>query len=571
MDYSTDVNVNKNAESDAGASDLTVLHESAKLIGQSATPEIAISGTLRLMSQMLGLNRGRVLLPSAINDNLQIRYSYGLRDEERRLGVYKIGEGITGSVMKSGQPAVIQNIDEEQNYLFRAVDRETLPDDVVAFIAVPIMDGNSTIGVLAAHRLRMRPRAIDSDLMILRILSTFIAQIISINNLIKERTSYLQEENRELKDALQNKSGENNHGILGESQAVRDALRQISRVADTVVTVLLTGESGTGKERFSQVLHLNSSRRDQPFVAINCAAIPEQLLESELFGHERGAFTGASASKKGKIELASGGTLFLDEIGDLNMELQSKLLRILENQVIQRVGGVKDIPVDVRIITATHKNLQEAVNKGMFRLDLFYRLNVFPIHLPPLRERAGDVRILASHFLLSANTEYSRYTVFDKGVMERLETYNWPGNIRQLENVIKRSVLISLEGIITVTDIEMILRQESAINEHLEAGQSSDAFSLPAFSAGQSEGLSPVQSRAHTSLPPVPQPQSTAYSSAQNRPYSWVRKDEAEAIEEALKHTGGNKTRAAAILGMTPRQFRYRIEKLGLPMNLSRE
>lgn len=561
MDYAMDVN--KSLENDAGASDLTVLHESAKLIGQSATPEIAISGILRLMSQMLGLNRGRVLLPSATNETLQIRYSYGLREEERRLGVYKVGEGITGSVMKSGQPAVIQNIDEEQNYLFRAVDRETLPDGVVAYMVVPIMDGNSTIGVLAAHRLRMRPRAIDADLMILRIISTFVAQIISINNLIKERTSYLQEENQELKYALQNQSGENNHGILGESQAVRDALRQISRVADTVVTVLLTGESGTGKERFSQVLHLNSSRRDQPFIAINCAAIPEQLLESELFGHERGAFTGASASKKGKVELASGGTLFLDEIGDLNMELQSKLLRILENQVIQRVGGVKDIPVDVRIITATHKNLQEAVNQGKFRLDLFYRLNVFPIHLPPLRERAGDVRILASHFLLSANTEYSRHTVFDKGVMERLETYNWPGNIRQLENVIKRSVLISLEGTVTINDIEMILQQESAINEHLEAGQSSNEVSSGSSFTADYSGVSLHAPSSYVSPP--------AQISTQSRPYSWVRKDEAGAIAEALKHTGGNKTRAAAILGMSPRQFRYRLEKLGLPMNLSRE
>lgn len=565
MSHRENVNTNKNVHNDEGsASDLTVLHESAKLIGQAATPEIAISGTLRLMSQMLGLNRGRVLLPSATGETLRIRYSYGLRDEEHRSGVYNIGEGITGSVMKSGQPAVIQNIDEEQNYLFKAVDRETLPDGVVAYIAVPIMDGNSTIGVLATHRLRMRPRAIDADLMILRILATFIAQIISINNLIEEKTSYLQEENRELKDALQHQSSENNHGILGESPAVRGALQQIRRVADTMVTVLLTGESGTGKERFSQVLHLESSRCNQPFVAINCAAIPEQLLESELFGYEKGAFTGASNSKKGKIELANGGTLFLDEIGDLNMELQSKLLRILESQVIQRVGGVKDIPVDVRIITATHKNLQEAVNKGHFRLDLFYRLNVFPIHLPPLRDRVGDVRIMANHFLLSANREYRRCTMFGKGAMERLETYNWPGNIRQLENVIKRSVLICLDGIIAIHDIETILHQESAINEHLEAGQSSQI--LPA-------GELPLINNASAPINPS-QPYYSgvpATAASMNRPYSWVRKDEAKSIEEALQQTGGNKTRAAAILGMSTRQFRYRLQKLGLPMNLSRE
>jgi len=533
---------NTQAITDTAGSDLSVLHEAAKLIGHAATPEIAITSTLRLMSQMLGLNRGRVLLPSTTTSHLHIRYCYGLTNEERKKGQYEHGEGITGKVMKTGKLAVVQNIDEDTGYLFRAIERTTLPDDMVAYIAVPIMDGDTPIGVLAAHRLRMRPRPVDADLIILRILATFIAQIIKINNLIDERTSYLQEENRELKDALQTKHV--SHGILGESPAIHDALKLVTRVANTPVTVLITGESGTGKERFSQALHLNSGRKDSPFLAINCAAIPEQLLESELFGHERGAFTGASSAKQGKIELANGGTLFLDEIGDLNLELQSKLLRVLEGQTIQRVGGIKDIPVDVRIITATHQNLQEAVNRGTFRLDLYYRLNVFPIHLPPLRKRAGDVQILARHFLMSANREYSRYTVFGQGVMERLESYNWPGNIRQLENVLKRSVLTALDGAISIQDIEMILRQESAINDPLEAG--------PAL----------------TSQPSPPLASDPAYkaqmTSAHGRPYSWVREDESKAIGGALQKTGGNKTRAAAILQMTPRQFRYRMEKLGV-------
>ncbi|MFT7336712.1 MAG: Nif-specific regulatory protein [Marinobacter maritimus] len=535
----TDLTSTTHSSADTAGSDLSVLHEAAKLIGHSATPEIAITSTLRLMSQMLGLNRGRVLLPSAANSDLHIRYSYGLTGAERQKGRYKYGEGITGKVMKTGKLAVVQNIDDDTGYLFRAIERTTLPDNMVAYIAVPIMDGDTPTGVLAAHRLRMRPRPLDADLVILRILATFIAQIIKINNLIDERTSYLQEENRELKDALQNKYA--NHGILGESPAIHDALNQIARVANTPVTVLITGESGTGKERFSQALHLNSARKDSPFLAINCAAIPEQLLESELFGHERGAFTGATSAKQGKIELANGGTLFLDEIGDLNLELQSKLLRVLEGQIIQRVGGVRDIPVDVRIITATHKNLQEAVNRGTFRLDLFYRLNVFPIHLPPLRKRAGDVQLLARHFLMSANRDYSRYTVFGQGVMERLESYNWPGNIRQLENVIKRSVLTALNGAISIQDIEMILLQESAINNPLEAMQASSSSSV---------------SRAPDLEAPT--------ASAQGRPYSWVREDESRAIEEALERTRGNKTRAAAILNMTPRQFRYRMEKLGV-------
>lgn len=218
---------------------------------------------------------------------------------------------------------------------------------------------------------------------------------------------------------------------------------------------------------------------------------------------------------------------------------------MLEGQVIQRVGGVRDIPVDVRIITATHKNLQEAVNRGTFRLDLFYRLNVFPIHLPPLRKRAGDVQLLARHFLMSANRDYSRYTVFGQGVMERLESYNWPGNIRQLENVIKRSVLTALNGAISIRDIEIILLQESAINNPLETTHTSPPASVPGAPAQE----------APTAL-------------AHGRPYSWVREDESRAIEEALEKTGGNKTRAAALLNMTPRQFRYRMEKLGVHSNV---
>ena len=515
--------------------ELSFLQEAAKLIGHG-TPATAITGILRLMSQMLGLNRGRVLLPCG-EPRLRIRYSYGLTREEQERASYNFEEGITGRVMKQGQLAVVQNIDEEPDYLFRAVDRATLPPEVVAYLAVPIFDGDETMGVLAAHRIRQRPRPIDADIALLKILASFIAQILKINQLIEERTHHLEAENRELKDALQSRNG--NFGILGESAAVQDALLQITRVASTDVTVLLTGESGTGKERFSQILHLNSARQDQPFLAINCAAIPDQLLESELFGHERGAFTGATSTKQGKIELAHGGTLFLDEIGDLNLELQSKLLRVLENRVIQRVGGVRDIPTDVRIVVATHKNLQEAVNQGRFRLDLFYRLNVFPIHLPPLRERNGDIQLLARHFLLGANREYGRYTLFGKGVVDRLESYNWPGNIRQLENVIKRAVLIAQDGTITVPDIESILRQESLISQHLEAG-----------------ACSPVQT------PPAEVRPASAVSF--NRPYSWVRADEKAELMDAIRRTGGNKTRAAALLGMTPRQLRYRLSKLGL-------
>lgn len=520
--------------------DLAVIHESAKLIGSAESPTIAITSILRLISQMLGLNRGRVLLPSVTNDKLTIRYSYGLLDEEQLRGVYSLNDGITGKVMQSGRQAVIQNIDDEPDFLYRAVSRSTLPKDVVSFLAVPIFDGNVAIGVLGVHRLRKRRRSFNADLIVLKIISTFIAQIIKVSNLIDEKTQRLRLENDELKDALSNITSD--HGILGESRSIRDALKQILMVSETPVTVLLTGESGTGKERFSQVLHLNSPRKDKPFLAINCGAIPEQLLESELFGYEKGAFTGANQQKKGKFELANNGTLFLDEIGDLSLELQTKLLRVLENRVIQRVGGLRDIPIDVRIVTATHKNLQNEVNNGNFRLDLFYRLNVFPIHLPPLKDREGDIRILSRHFLLNANKEYLKNTVLSKGVLERLESFSWPGNIRQLENVIKRAVLIAQDGNITSSSIELILGQESLISKktHTKLTESPKPLNIPSHSLAEDPFGSTLT----------------------GRPYNKVKTEDTEKIIEALSKAGGNKTRAAALLGMTPRQFRYRMERL---------
>ena len=520
--------------------DLAVIHEAAKLIGSAESPTIAITSILRLISQMLGLNRGRVLLPSVTNDKLTIRYSYGLLDEEQLRGVYSLNDGITGKVMQSGRQAVIQNIDDEPDFLYRAVSRSTLPKDVVSFLAVPIFDGKVAIGVLGVHRLRKRRRSFNADLIVLKIISTFIAQIIKVSNLIDEKTQRLRLENDELKDALSNITSD--HGILGESQSIRDALKQILMVSETPVTVLLTGESGTGKERFSQVLHLNSPRKDKPFLAINCGAIPEQLLESELFGYEKGAFTGANQQKKGKFELANNGTLFLDEIGDLSLELQTKLLRVLENRVIQRVGGLRDIPIDVRIVTATHKNLQNEVNNGNFRLDLFYRLNVFPIHLPPLKDREGDIRILSRHFLLNANREYLKNTVLSKGVLERLESFNWPGNIRQLENVIKRAVLIAQDGNITSSSIELILGQESLISKktHTKLTESPKPLNISSY----------------------PVAEDPSGSTLTGRPYNKVKTEDTEKIIEALTKAGGNKTRAAALLGMTPRQFRYRMERL---------
>ncbi len=526
-------------------SELLVVHEAAKLITRYKEPGPAIQGISRLLSQLLGLNRGRVLLPDIQSNTLEIKYAYGLTENEKDRGRYVIGEGVTGRIYQTGQIALIQDIDEEPTYLARAVDRTTLPSEVVSYIGLPIIADESPIGVLAVHRLRFRERPFARDLELLQVMATFIAQVLVINELVSERTAQLVSENQLLKNKLESKGAR--FGIIGQSPALHQAIQQALQVADTNTTVLLLGESGTGKERFARMQHLASQRAEGPFVSINCAAIPSSLIESELFGHEKGAFTGATGTKQGKIELASGGTLFLDEIGDMDLELQAKLLKVLENKVIQRVGGSKDINVDVRILAATHKNLQEAVNENRFRLDLFYRLNVFPIRLPALRARRGDVPLLCRFFLNTANEEYARNQNFTTGALRLLEQYPWPGNIRQLENLVKRAVLLCVDNQISEELIQQILEDEVAVN-----------------SPG-SEDLLPLNTEINTSFfPPaseVYQPQSPMDGL---RPYLRVREDESTEILQALAQQHGNKTRAAMSLGMTPRQFRYRIKKLNL-------
>jgi Nif-specific regulatory protein len=537
--------MDQSSESSILESELLVVHEASKLITKYAEPDPAIQGILRLLSQLLGLNRGRVLLPDIQNGTLEIKYSYGLTENERDRGRYMVGEGITGKVYQTGQIALIQDIDEEPTYLARAVDRTTLPDEVVSYMAVPIIADESPIGVLAFHRLRVRERPFSRDLALLQVMATFIAQVLVINELVSERTAQLMSENLLLKNKLESKGAR--FGIMGQSPALHQAIQQALQVADTNTTVLLLGESGTGKERFARMQHLASKRAQGPFVSINCAAIPSSLIESELFGHEKGAFTGAVGTKQGKIELASGGTLFLDEIGDMDLDLQAKLLKVLEYKVIQRVGGSKDINVDVRILAATHKNLQEAVNENRFRLDLFYRLNVFPIRLPALRARRGDVPILCRFFLNMANEEYGRKHNFTSGALRILEQYPWPGNIRQLENLVKRSVLLCVENQISEELIQQILDDEVGVNSPDMPEVKDQAVQINSDIARPGDDYN-QGSMATDGL----------------RPYLRVREDESSQILQALAKQQGNKTRAAMSLGMTPRQFRYRIKKLNL-------
>jgi DNA-binding NtrC family response regulator len=307
--------------------------------------------------------------------------------------------------------------------------------------------------------------------------------------------------------------------IVGES-AVMVGLRELLRkvAASPASTELLTGESGTGKDLAAKVLHYNSGRAHRPFVNITCSAIPETLLESELFGHERGAFTDARQQKKGLFETADGGTVFLDEIGEMTPALQSKLLRFLEEKAFKRVGGLADIHVDVRVIAATNRNLEEEVTAGKFREDLFYRLQVMPVPLPPLRERLGDVPVLAAFFIDLYNREFrKRVRGLTSAATKLLEQYQWPGNIRELRNAIERAMLLMDREWLEPDDFSGLTRSVA-----------SSQFKLPA------EGLN-------------------------------LEDVERQLLIQALERAAGNQTRAAELLGINRDQVRYRIEKFGLP------
>ncbi|MFA6310045.1 MAG: sigma 54-interacting transcriptional regulator [Sterolibacterium sp.] len=510
-----------------------LIRESIRLLARSFEPAPAIREMLHLLSELLGLNRGRVILPDAERGDLAIRHAYGLTREEMRRGRYAPGEGVTGRVMQSGEVLIVQDIDAEPRYLARAVPRATLPQEVVSFIALPIEIDRRVAGVLGVHRLRSRQRALADDIQVLKTIAELIGQVLKLSRLIEERTATLEQENRSLKAALESRSpARGSWGIVGESPLLLGALRQIEQVAASDASVLLLGESGTGKELFARALHLQSPRRDAPFVKVNCAAIPESLFEAELFGHEKGAYTGATQGRPGRFEQAHGGTLFLDEIGDLPLPVQVKLLRVLQERVVERLGSHKEIAVDARIVTATHQDLQQLVGAGRFRLDLFYRLNVIPIRLPALRERPEDIKLLVRHFLAQLNQRHQRNVVITPAGLSSLVAYPWPGNIRQIYNVLERVVLLATHEGIGASDVDYALVTEAQ-------GQPLDAVSPPARTA-----LAPQRSAV--------------------RDYQPVLADEGESIVAALHQARGNKSRAAQALGLTLRQLNYRIKLLGL-------
>ncbi len=533
------------------AQELLLMSEVMRLVGKSLAPEVVLREMLHLMSELLGLNRGRVVLADfvgnialggladrkpvarsgpAVGPASAIRYAYGLTRAEMARGRYGPGEGITGRVLATAQPIIVQDIDAEPQFLARSVARSQLPQEIVAFIALPIEVNREVIGVLACHRIRSRDRQLNDDVAVLKILATLAGQLLQLQALVADKTRALQARNELLTRAL--KAAAARYGIIGTSPALLQALSELERVSEASASVLLLGESGTGKELFARAVHLSSPRRDQPFIKVNCAAIPDTLFESELFGYERGAFTGAQSARAGWFEQANHGTIFLDEIGEMPLAMQTKLLRTLQEGTIVRLGGNREITVQVRVVAATNRDLEQDVRRGTFRRDLFYRLNVIPIRLPSLRERQQDIRALALHFLNRVNQANQRNVSLSSDALARLEQHPWPGNIRELGNVVERLVLLTDSAMVTGEELERFLPAEE---------QSFHAAEPPAL----------------PKAPPAPAaPLVRDYQSAQSHSAAQLR--------QALAAHGGNQSRAAQAMGLTARQFGYRLQKLGL-------
>ncbi|MDL1973912.1 MAG: sigma 54-interacting transcriptional regulator [Deltaproteobacteria bacterium] len=499
-----------------------LLYEISRALTATLDLKKSLYKALDILCNSMDMVRGTISILNPLRDEISIEVAYGLSRAAMARGRYKLGEGVTGRVIESGKALIVPKISEEPLFLDRTSTRKAALDQELSFICVPIKKGRHVVGCLGIDRSFDESYSLKQGKRLLLIIATMIAQhVINLETLQLEKDQ-LREENRRLRDELSNKFRITN--IIGNSNKMREVFQMISQVSRSNATVLIRGESGTGKELAANAIHYNSLRVKNPFVKVNCAALPSNLVESELFGHEKGSFTGAIRQKQGKFQLANKGTIFLDEIGSIGLDVQVKLLRVLQEKEFERVGGYQTIKADVRIVAATNKNLEEAVEEESFRGDLYYRLNIFPIYMPPLRERKTDILLLANFFLEKYTKEnHKDIRRFSTPAIDMLIQYHWPGNVRELENCIERAVLLCEEGVIH--------------SYHLP----------PTVQTAEESGTLPGRSLEDA-----------------------VANLEREMIIDALKTSRGNMAKAAQIIETTERKFAYKAEKYRVDYKLYR-
>jgi Nif-specific regulatory protein len=553
---------------------LTGIFEISKILTAPSRLEVTLANVVNLLQSFLQMRHGVVslLADDGIPDiTVGAGWSEG-SDERYRM---RLPQKAIDQVVATAMPLVAENI--ATHPAFSAVDLDVLgaADGArVSFIGVPIRIDDKVVGTLTIDRVfdERSLFRLDADVRLLTMIANLVGQTVKLHRVVardRERLmteSYrLQKELSELKPARDRKKVHVD-GIIGDSPALRALLEKIAVVAKSNATVLLRGESGTGKELVAKAIHELSPRAKRPFIKINCAALPETVLESELFGHEKGAFTGALNSRKGRFELADKGTLFLDEIGEISASFQAKLLRVLQEQEFERVGGNQTIKVDVRVIAATNRNLEEAVARNEFRADLYYRISVVPMLLPPLRERRSDIPLLASEFLKSFNSENGRALSFDASAMDVLLNCGFPGNVRELENCVQRTA--------TLAPGPAIVRNDFACCH----GQ---CLSAMLWKSGTEDAeLRPLPIVPLTSRPAMPAVDRSAVSAAVSAPAGGAmvepgamggeefgaggRMADRERVIAAMEKSGWVQAKAARLLGLTPRQVGYALRKYGI-------
>ena len=494
---------------------LAILAEINQALTVAQSPRAGLQRALELLDHDYGVIRGAVVLADPDTGRLRVEASAGLTGAGRH-AEWQMGEGITGRVVASGKPVVVPQISQEPMFLHRTGRRQQGARSEITFMSVPIPGERQSIGALNVDFPFEKTRNYDRDLHVCRVVSTMFGQAIRLQQAAEAERQRLLDENIHLKEELKQRYDFSH--IIGTSGPMRQVYEQIARVAATNTTVLIRGESGTGKELIAHAIHYNSPRAKKPFVKVSCAALPDSLIESELFGYEKGAFTGAAMRKKGRFELAEGGTVFLDEIGDINLSTQVKLLRVLQEKEFERLGGIASVKVNVRMIAATNADLEKAIAAGTLREDLHYRLDVFTIFVPPLRERKTDVLLLADSFLDKYSVEHGKSVKrISTPAIDMFMAYHWPGNVRELENAIERAVLVCDGNVVHA--------------HHLP----------PSLQTGEASGTTTNVSLADA-----------------------VGAYEKDLLQDALKTTRGNRVKAAKLLDSTERIVSYKVKKHGI-------
>jgi Nif-specific regulatory protein len=540
--------------------ELDVLERISQILGDGLELNQVFQRAMTVLSDRLGVIRASLVLWDQAAEQLRIVAAVGLTPEEISRGRYALGEGVTGQVMATGKPQVVRDISNHPDFLNRTGSRALKPfpggnrppgdadpnaasaaPAVTSFVCVPVKDGEHFVGTIGIDKPYLNDDILAADARLLTIIAGLFAQAIRIHHLIQLEKDQWLAENQALKDNLRGKYRFDN--IIGSSPVMLDVLATIGQVATSRATVLLLGETGCGKELVAKAIHYNSPRKDKPLIRVNCGALSPQLLESELFGHVKGAFTGAVKDKVGRFEAADGGTIFLDEIGTMAVELQVKLLRVLQERELERVGDHRSVRVDVRVIAATNLDLEEEVRKGRFREDLYYRLNVVTVNLPPLRSRREDIPRLIDHFLDRYNRDNDRnLRKISRDVLNTLLRYPWPGNVRELENAVERAVVLTQGEDFTEDLLPLQIR---LFGQQVRGDTTDDSLEAQA---------SKLASDA------VKQ-----YQMYQGQVYNLVVNEiERQLIREALDLNGGVKIRTADFLGINRNTLNKKVKEYGI-------